>query len=195
MDVIDYKVQALKFILHYFRTNKDIVAIIRALASRFTSLQTAVSELRNCLNIQNARGVWLDYIGDEVGAQRDEVDFGNYFCVNRDHINREKQFYFISSGLDPKSPLTLSDAEFIQKIYAYIGANSSSGSIEEILKIVKTITNAVDIQVTISADFVLKINLIGDGLIMTRNTINYIQQILGDGIYLEEILINGKTTQ
>ena len=75
MDVIDYKVQALKFILHYFRTNKDIVAIIRALASRFTSLQTAVSELRNCLNIQNARGVWLDYIGDEVGAQRDEVDF------------------------------------------------------------------------------------------------------------------------
>lgn len=193
MKIIDYKVQALKFILPYFRTNKDIVAILNAIASRFNLLQNVVKDLRESLYIKNARGVWLDYIGDEVGAQRDEADFGNYFCVNRDHINVEKQFYFLSSGLDPKSPLTLSDAEFIQKIYAYIGANSSSGSIEEILEIIKTITNANDIKVTISADFVLKINLIGDGLIMTRNTINYIQQILGDGIYLEEIQINGKT--
>ena len=89
--------------------------------------------------------------------------------------------------------MSLNDAEFIQKIFAYIGANSSCGTRNEIIDIVKTITNAQKVIVQKTGRCVLKIDLTGDSLIITQNTVNYIQQIIGDGIYLEEITLNGKT--
>ena len=193
MQVLDYQIEALKYVIPYLRTNEDIVTVLKAIGSKFTNLQTAIVYLLDTLDIRKARGVWLDYAGAEVGAQRDEMDFGNYFCVNRLHINVEKRFYFLSSGLDPETPLSLNDAEFIQKIFAYIGANSSCGTRNEIIQIVKTITNADSVIVEKTARCVLKIHLSGGALIMTQNTVDYIQQIIGDGIYLEEITLNGKT--
>ena len=193
MQVLDYQIEALKYVLPYLRANEDVATVLKTIGLRFTNLQTAVVYLLDTLDIRKARGIWLDYAGAEVGAQRDEMDFGNYFCVNRLHINVEKRFYFLSSGLDPETPLSLSDAEFIQKIFAYIGANSSCGTRNEIIEIVKTITNAQSVIVEKIARCVLKIHLSGSSLIMTQNTVDYIQQIIGDGIYLEEITLNGKT--
>lgn len=193
MKKLDYQIEALKYIIPYFRGNEDVVTILKAIGSRFDNLQSAIIYLLNTLDIRAARGVWLDYAGAEVGAQRDEVDFGNYFCVNALHINAKKRFYFLSSGENPESPLSLTDAEFIQKIFAYIGSNSSCGTRNEIIDIVSTITNAQKVIVTKTGRCTLKINLIGSKLVLTRNTINYIQRVIGDGIYLEEITINGKT--
>lgn len=193
MKKLDYQIEALKYIIPYFRGNEDIVCILKSIGERFNTLQAAIVYLLDTLNIRSARGIWLDYAGAEVGASRDEVDYGNYFCVNREHINAEKRFYFLTSGINPESPLSLNDAEFIQKILAYIGANSSCGTRNEIINIVQTITNARKVIVTKKSRCVLGINLIGDGLIVTKNTIHYIQQIIGDGIYLEEITLNGKT--
>lgn len=193
MQILDYQIEALKYVLPYLRTNEDVVTILKAIGSRFTNLQNAIVYLLDTLDIRKARGVWLDYAGAEVGAQRDEMDFGNYFCVNRLHLNVEKRFYFLTSGVDPESPLSLPDAEFIQKIFAYIGANSSCGTRNEIIEIVKTITDAESVIVEKIARCVLKIHLSGGSLIMTQNTVDYIQQIIGDGIYLEEITLNGKT--
>ncbi len=187
MNLLNYQVEALKYIIPYLRTNSDIAAILSAIGLQFTNLQDAIEYLCNTYNIRLARGVWLDYAGAEVGSQRDEMDFGNYLCVNRYHINEEKRIYFLSSGLNPESPLSLSDAEFIQKIYAYIGANSSCGTREDIISIVKTITNAEHVYLTKTAACCLKIKLTGKSLILTRNTIEYIRQILGDGVYLEDI--------
>lgn len=190
MKILNYQIEALKYIIPYLRTNEDIVCILKTIGERFNNLQAAINYLLNSLNIREARGVWLDYIGTEVGAQRDEMDFGDYFCVNRLHVNTAKLFYFLTSNANPQSPLTLTDAEFIQKIFAYIGANSSCGTRNEIIAIVKTITNAEKVIVTKIGRCVLKINLIGKGLILTKNTVTYIQQILGDGIYLEELSLN-----
>lgn len=192
MKVLNYQIEALKYIIPYLRTNEDVRVVLKAIGERFNNLQEAIIYLLGSLNIRDARGVWLDFAGAEVGAQRDEVDYGNYFCVNRAHINVEKYFYFLTSGFNPESPLSLTDAEFIQKILAYIGANSSCATRNEIMQIVKTITNADEVIVSKTARCVLTIDLKGSGLILTKNTINYIQQIIGDGIYLEEITINGK---
>ena len=193
MKTNDYKIEALKYVLPYLRTNEDIVAVLKAIGATFNNLQDAVSYLLNSLNIHNARGVWLDYIGTEVGAQRDEMDYGNYFCVNRLHVNVEKYFYFVTSGLNPQSPLSLTDAEFIQKILAYIGANSSCGSHNECVKIIKTITNATKVIISKESPLIVSIKLYGQGLILTKNTISYIQNILLDGVYIKEITINDKT--
>ncbi len=193
MQILDYQIEALKYMLPYLRTNEDVVAVLKAIGSRFTNLQNAIVYLLDTLDIRKARGVWLDYAGAEVGAQRDEMDFGNYFCVNRLHLNVEKRFYFLTSGVDPESPLSLPDAEFIQKIFAYIGANSSCGTRNEIIEIVKTITNADTVIVTKTARCTLSIALTGKSLVLTQNTVNYIQQIIGDGIYLEELTQNEKT--
>lgn len=193
MKTNDYKIEALKYVLPYLRTNEDIVAVLKAIGATFNNLQDAVSYLLNSLNIHNARGVWLDYIGTEVGAQRDEMDYGNYFCVNRLHVNVEKYFYFVTSGLNPQSPLSLTDAEFIQKILAYIGANRSCGTREECLEIITTITNAKKVIISRESPLVVSISLYGEGLILTKNTISYIQNILLDGVYIKEIKINDKT--
>lgn len=193
MKTNDYKIEALKYVLPYLRTNEDIVAVLKAIGATFNNLQDAVSYLLNSLNIHNARGVWLDYIGTEVGAQRDEMDYGNYFCVNRLHVNVEKYFYFVTSGLNPQSPLSLTDAEFIQKILAYIGANRSCGTREECLEIITTITNATKVIISQESPLIVSISLYGEGLILTKNTISYIQNILLDGVYIKEIKINDKT--
>lgn len=193
MKTNDYKIEALKYVLPYLRTNEDIVAVLKAIGATFNNLQDAVSYLLNSLNIHNARGVWLDYIGTEVGAQRDEMDYGNYFCVNRLHVNVEKYFYFVTSGLNPQSPLSLTDAEFIQKILAYIGANRSCGTRNENLDIITTITNAKKVIISRESPLVVSISLYGEGLILTKNTISYIQNILLDGVYIKEIKINDKT--
>ncbi len=190
MNLLNYQTESLKYIIPYLRYNEDIKTILQAIGSRFTNLQDAVNYLVSSLSIRDARGVWLDYAGAEVGAQRDEMDFGDYFCVNREHLNVPKRFYFLTSGLNPESPLSLKDAEFMQKIFAYIGANSSCGTRNEIIDIVKTITNADSVIVTKTARCALKIHLTGESLVLTQNTVTYIQQILGDGIYLEEITLN-----
>ncbi len=187
MNLIDYQVLALKYIIPYLRENNDVSVILSAIGSRFTNLQNAINYLVNSLNINDARGIWLDYAGAEVGATRDEKDFGDYFCVNRKHLNVEKRFYFLISGINPNVPLSLSDAEFIQKIFAYIGANSACGTENEVIDIVSTITNANQVLITKTGKCKIKIKLVGNLLILTQNTISYIQQVLGDGIYLEKI--------
>ena len=190
MKVIDYKIRGMQYILAYYRQNKDVATIVKIIGERFNLIQNVLLYLLNSYNIRSARGIWLDYAGEELGAKRDEVDFGNYFTVNRPHINTEKMFYFLSSGFDPKSPLSLNDAEFIQKIFAYIGTNSSSGTLEELLDIVKTITNAKNVKIYRAEPYGISLALEGASLILTLNTINYIQNILSNGIYLKEITRN-----
>ncbi len=188
MDLINFKVESLKSVLPYLRQNEYVKAIIDVISAQYEDLQDALYALCLNLHIRDARGVWLDMIGREVGAQRDEKDFGSFFCVNRKHINEEMRFYFLSSGENPESPLTLDDAEFIQKIFAYIGANSSCGTRNENIEIIKTITNADHVYITRTAPCSLKIQLAGSALILTKNTISYIRQVLGDGVNIEDII-------
>lgn len=190
MKILDYKVEALKYIIPYFRQNEDIVEILRTIGVRFNGLQDAILKILYSQNLREARGIWLDNYGAEVGASRDELDFGDYFCVNRAHINAAKKFYFTTSKENPLLPLTLGDAEFIQKIIAYIGGNKSNGTWNEIIDITKTITDAERVFLKRIKPGVLAMNIQGKNILLTRNTVTYIQGIVSDGIYLEEIKAN-----
>lgn len=186
----DYKVEILKYIIPYFRQNTDIKNILLAIGMRFNALQDIIVELIDSLTISKAHGFLLDYIGREVGTERDEVDYGDYFCVNLPHINVAKRFYFMTSGLNPETVITLEDAEFIQKIMAVIGGNMSSGTRNENLNIIKMITNSDDVIIKKVGTCQLDIYLNGADITYTKNTLNYIQNILGDGIFLNEVYIN-----
>lgn len=186
----DYKVEILKYLISYFRQNEDIKNILLAIGMRFNELQDVIVQLLDSLTISKARGFLLDNIGTEVGTTRDEVDFGDYFCVNVPHVNVPKKFYFLSSDVDPSSKITLRDAEFIQKIMATIGKNLSSGTRNENLNIIKTITNAENVIIKKIATCQLDVYLNGSNITYTQNTLKYIQNIFIDGVFLNEVHIN-----
>lgn len=186
----DYKVEVLKYLISYFRQNEDIKNILLAIGMRFNELQDVIVQLLDSLTISKARGFLLDNIGIEIGTTRDEVDYGDYFCVNLPHINVEKRFYFLASNLDPNQTVTLKDAEFIQKIMAVIGSNLSSGTRNENLNIIKMITNAESVIINKVGTCELELHLIGSNLAYTKNTLKYIQDILIDGVFLKEVYIN-----
>lgn len=192
MRLFEYKEQALKYCLPYLRTNKDVCTVLKAIGERYNVVQATILYLLNSLRIEDARGVWLDYIGREVGALRDDVDYSDYFCANVDDVNREKLFYFTTgSGLD-NTTSSLSDDDFIKKIHAYIASNTSCASRNEIINIIKFLTGATSVIITKTATCTLAINIIGDftGAILTENMVNYIRRSVGDGIYIEEITVN-----
>lgn len=193
MQLYNYEVQALRYCLPYLRCNKDVVTILKAIGNRFNKLQAVILYLLNSLQISKARGIWLDLIGVEVGALREDVDYGDYFCANAEHVNVEKRFWFTNSTNDPLRQISLSDAEFINKIYAYIASDTSSATQNEIINIVKFLTGAENVIVTKTATCVISINLIGDADVirLTPNIVNYIRTTLASGVYLEEITING----
>ena len=194
MQLFDYKVQALKYCLPYLRTNKDVCTVLKAIGERYNVVQAVILYLLNTLRIEDARGVWLDYIGREVGALRDDADYSDYFCTNVDDINREKLFYFISgNNTTDNNTASLNDADFIKKIQAYIASNTSSGTRNEIINIVKFLTGATSVIITKTDTCTLSINLIGDDItsaILTENMVNYIRRCIGDGVYLEGITVN-----
>ena len=186
----DYKIEILKYIIPYFRNNTDIKNILLAIGMRFNALQDVIIQLLDSLTIAKARGFLLDDIGREVGTTRDEVDYGDYFCVNVPHINVSKMFYFMASDIDPSTIITLEDAEFIQKIMAIIGGNMSSGTRNENLNIIKTITNSDNVIIEKVGTCLLDVYLTGANITYTKNTLNYIENILADGIYLNGVHIN-----
>lgn len=186
----DYKVEVLKYLISYFRQNEDIKNILLAIGLRFNELQDVIVQLLDSLTISKARGFLLNNIGTEVGTTRDEIDFGNYFCVNLPHINVKKRFYFLSSNLDPNIKISLQDAEFIQKIMAIIGSNLSSGTRNENLNIIKMITNAESVIIKKVGKCELELHLMGPRITYTKNTLKYIQNIFIDGVFLKEVYIN-----
>lgn len=186
----DYKVEVLKYLISYFRQNEDIKNILLAIGMRFNELQDVIVQLLDSLTISKAKGFLLDNTGKEVGTTRDEVDYGDYFCVNLPHLNVAKRFYFLTSNLNPEMTITLEDKEFIQKIMAVIGSNLSSGTRNENLNIIKMITNAESVIIKKVGTCQLDLYLNGSNITYTKNTLKYIQNILIDGVFLNEVYIN-----
>ena len=193
MQLYDYKIQALKYCLPYLRQNRDVKTVLKAIGDRYNQLQAVFLYLLDTLKINNARGVWLDYIGKEVGAVRSDTDYGDYFCVNAEHINVPKLFYNSTSAISPENTISLADEDFITKIQAYILANISCGTRNQNIRVIKTITGADEVIITKTDTCTLSVNLIGDSskITLTQNTVNFIRHIIADGIYIEEITING----
>lgn len=190
MKLYNYEIETLKYLIPYLRQNQDIGNLLKAIGERFNNLQDSISFLADQLTIANAKGVWLDYIGVEVGTTRDEVDFGDFFLVNAPHINIAKRFYITTSKDNPSETITLDDAEFIQKIMSVIGSNISCGTRNENLNLIKTITNSNNVIIKKVGTALLDIYLYSDNLVYTSNTVNYIENVIGNGIFINEVHIN-----
>lgn len=191
MKTIKYDKEILNYIIPYMRDNEDLVYFLEIVGARFLKLQKVIEYLLHSYNIRMAKGQFLDFAGMEVDADRDEVDYDSFFCVNSPDINAEKKFYFLSSGLDPMHIISLADNEYLSKILAKISANMTQPNIKSVIDIVKAVTNADNVFVIPDDNAGLKIIIEGEQLFLTANTVNYIKQyILGNGIYLKEVKVN-----
>lgn len=186
----NYQIEIIKYIISYLRQNEDIKNILLAIGERYNAMQDIIIKLLDTLTIAKAEGFLLDNIGTEVGAEREEVDLENYFCVNLFHVNVPRRFYFMTSQIEPETVKTLEDKEFIQKIMTTIASNISCGTRNENLNIIKTMTNADNVIIKKIGKCQLDVYLTGANIIYTNKTIEYIQNILADGVYLNEVHIN-----
>ncbi|MBR6099070.1 DUF2612 domain-containing protein [bacterium] len=191
MKLINYKLSAQRNLLAYYRQNSGIRALCNVLSSRFDKIQDVIEFILKNHKIENARGKWLDNIGCEVGMRRaEDVNYGNYFLVNRPHINVYKLFYFLTSEQNPGNFLSLEDSEFIKSIYSCILTNISSGTIEDILTAVKSLTEADSLTVTKVSPSIVDVSLTGQNRTITENLREHCVQSLARGIYLKEIITN-----
>lgn len=179
------------------KTNDGYRTMCKAHCLGAENLQSAINYLSDCLDVDKANGVWLDYIGWLVGTTREYFDMSRYFCVNSADVNVEKEFYFPNSSQWSKS--SLQDIVFRQKIKAKIGYNTSKGNRENNLSIIKGITNAEKVVITHAKDeynniilMTLDVHLYGDDIIYgSINSLrNDIENVFGVTVGLNNLEIN-----
>ncbi len=153
----------LRYSISEFRANPAYVKICEAHCIGLQTIQDAVDYLSNCLDMDKAEGIWLDYIAWLVGTTRNATALLRFFCLNVPHLNVEKYFYF--PGLTDFSATQLDDAVLRQRIKATIGYNTSRGTREENLRILKGISNADLIKIEVVEPMSLDVTLAGDNII------------------------------
>lgn len=187
MQPIDFKVKMLNDLLPYFRGSEDIDINIEAIAEQFDNVEDAIFYLLESLNIRQARGVWLDYVGSEVGADRDElIRDDRFFQINSEDINDEKLFYN-SQTSSALRPISLDDQAYLQKILAKIGENTTSATRNENLRIIKLLADAEQVFIRRIDTMTLEVILIGRDIILNINTKNNIENVISDGVQAEPV--------
>ena len=173
-----------------FRVNPAYIKCCEAHAVGLGSIQDAIDYMSNCLNVDIATGIWLDYIGWLVGTTRKNFDISKYFCVNAPDINVEQEFFFPTETNWTQG--SLNDTIFRQRIKAKIGYNISKGTREENLFIIKNLTNADNVIITKEEVLLLNVHLYGDNIIFSNiNSLRSdIQNIFGVTVGLNNLEIN-----
>jgi len=172
-----------------FRNIPEYVKICEAFTVGLNSIQDAVDYLSDMINVDKAQGIWLDYIGWLVGTSRQYMSLTNYFCVNRDDVN--KSIYFWFKGTSTSAQESLDDALFRKRIYGKIGYNISKGTREENIYIIKNITAADYVEITQEAPMLLNITLYGDNIIQTMTLQQDIENIFPNGIGINNLVVKG----
>lgn len=73
----------LEYSISQFRVIPEYVKTCEAFTVGLKTIQDAINYLANMKDVDNAQGIWLDYIGWLVGIKRGEnIDTDKYFCVN-----------------------------------------------------------------------------------------------------------------
>ena len=135
---LDKKMQ--EYSISEFRNYPEYVKICEAFCIGLYSIQNAINYLSDMQNVDKAEGIWLDYLGWLVGITRSTYDILQYFCVNAEHINVEKLFYFEGSSSVGKG--SLEDIYFKKRIRAKIGYNTSKTTRNENIRIIEGMINA-----------------------------------------------------
>ena len=170
----------LEYSISQFRNIPEYVKICEAFAVGCGSIQNAVNYLSDMIDVDKAEGVWLDNIGNLVGTLREEsIDLSQYFCVNAEHVNVPKRFYF--PNISTSGVSNFEDSLFQGQIRAKIAYNNSNGTREDYIRIIKQLVNADKVIIENYTPMELKIRLYGENII-TNNIKQRIESILQDGI-------------
>ena len=172
------------------KTNDGYRTMCKAHCLGAENLQSAINYLSDCLDVDKASGVWLDYIAWLVGSTRGYFDITRFFCINGEHVNAEKYFYFPNQTVNGETSLT--DDLFRNRIRAKIAYNTSRATRRENKYIIKNLVNAERVIIKRVEPMLLDITLIGDSINENFATRENIEQILGDGVGLRNINIGDK---
>lgn len=173
-----------------FRQNPDYINLCEAIGNDYNDLKKVSQFILDCVDIDNASGIWLDYIGWLVGTTREYFNVAQFFSVNSADVNVEKYFWFPDQKIEQISDLK--DNLFRKRIYAKIGYNISTGTREENIYILKNMTNANHVKIKKVAPMTLDITIIGDAILYTQTLLEDINNVLGMGVGTRNLQIVGE---
>lgn len=174
---IDFIKKMQFYAVSQLRLNPDYKTLCEVVGQDFNDLKKISEYILKCTNIDEAEGVWLDYIGWLVGTTRTYFDIGDFFSVNSDDLNADKYFWFPGTSVVGEN--NLDDIFFRKRIYAKIGYNISKGTREENIYILKNLTFAKKVILKRVAPLVVNVTLIGDDIIQTPTFKEDIEKVLG----------------
>lgn len=182
-----------EYIISQFRGKTGIKETFDAIAEQYEKLQGDVKALLDWTSVDTATGELLDYIGFLFGITREYFDISQYICLNEDDMNRSKLFFFKEGGTADSSG-SLSDRNFRSRIRAKIASKFSSNTREDNIYVIKNMTFAENVEITKPSTMMLDINLVGDRskMFITNKTLAEIEGVLGYGVGLNSLTINGE---
>lgn len=187
---IDFKKRMQYYAISQLRANPDYVNLCEVIGQDFNDLKKISEYLLDCIDIDKASGVWLDYLGWLVGTTREYFNIARFFSVNNLDVNVQKYIWFPGSSIGSIS--NLNDEVFRKRIYAKIGYNTSTGTRKENKYIIKNMTNATRVKIKRVAPMTLDITLIGNEIIETNTLLDDINNILGMGVGVRNLQILGE---
>lgn len=184
-----------EYIISQFRGKTGIKETLDAISEQYEALQDDAQLLLNWTSVDTAEGELLDYIGYLFGITRDYFDLSQYICLNVDDINRSKYFFFKESksgNIVPRG--SLSDQNFRARIKAKIALRFSNYTRNDNIYVIKNMTFADNVEITKPTKMMLNVNLVGDvsNMFITDKTLAEIQGVLGYGVGLNALTINGE---
>jgi hypothetical protein len=188
---MNYQAKVREYVLSQLRDVVGFKQTLQAIADTYEALDDKLQAIYKWQNIDEATGVILDYIGYLYGITREYFDIEQYFCVNAEHVNVEKYFFFEnpqSNFLVPNG--SLDDLHFRQRIKAKIASTFSKKTRNENINIIKNMTFADIVEISLNSAMNLDIHLIGANIFETDKTFSEIESILGDGVAINSLTIN-----
>lgn len=174
---IDFIKKMQFYAVSQLRLNPDYQNLCEVIGKDLNDLKKISEYILKSINIDEAEGIWLDYLGWLVGTTRVYFDIGDFFSVNSEDVNVDKYFYFPGTSL--AGEMNLDDILFRKRIYAKIGYNISKGTREENIYILKNLTFAKKVIIKRVAPLVLDVTLIGNDIIQTPTFKEDVEKVLG----------------
>lgn len=187
---IDFVKKIQYYAISQLRQNEDYIKLCECIGNDYNDLKTVSEYILKCINIDEAEGIWLDYLGWLVGTTREYFDLTEYFCVNVEHVNTSKYFFFPGSIIDATS--SIDDIFFRKRIKAKIAYNTSKGTRNENNFILKNLTNASHVIIKRVEPMILNITLIGNNINIIFATKEKLEPVLGNGVGIKNLIIRSE---
>lgn len=187
---IDFFKKMQFYAVSQFRQNPDYVNLCEAIGNDFNDLKKVSQFVLDCIDIDNATGIWLDYIGWLVGTTREYFNIARFFSVNSKDVNVSKYIWFANQSIGQIS--NLEDDLFRRRIYAKIGYNISTGTRKENIYIIKNMSYADKVKIKRVQSMTLDITLVGNNILETQTLLDDINTVLGMGVGIGNLQIVGE---